>query len=476
MPRPGRRAQVLSCARESRISTTSGQHGEYGGVFDDSPLNYMRGGKRQRKVKKHFDPSEPPAPFSLKANNTRKQQKRVPKQSQLLAMEKKYQAIFELLHVKYQSDKGQVTNVEAETIARKWGVGSGPRLRSLCRQALNGDSLMAKKGRGRKCTVTNRDDISEFMEEKAAEWKFEFSLELMTQDVYDQFGVGCRSSITNIMDDWTKTKQSVKPFLTESHIESRLTWCQVRENTDFFSARKVCVHLDEKWFYAFRAGRVLYCPPGVEPPEFFALSKTQIPKLMYFGAVAPPNPDKGFDGKIGLWWVCEKKIAQRKGKFHARGEEYEVGTIMDGKKFVEMCIEKLLPAIKEKLKWASEVEVQMDSAGGHKVGTSVDILNDHCKRLRKPSITFVTQPTRSPDLNTLDLGTWNSIQANVPSVKYQRDSEKSIDERIHAEVLKAWKEYDGSRLLHNIYVTLSRVYKQVIEVKGGNVYKLRDKK
>ena len=141
--------------------------------------------------------------------------------------------------------------------------------------------------------------------------------------------------------------------------------------------------------------RVMYCPPGVEPPEVFALSKTQIPKLMYFGAVAPPFPKKGFDGKIGLWWVSENKVAKRSSKFHNKGDEYEVAATMDGEKFVAMCKEDLIPAIKSKLKFAKVVEVQMASAGGHKVGTSVDLLNAYCRNFRRPAIKFITQPTRS---------------------------------------------------------------------------------
>ena len=369
-----------------------------------------------------------------------------------------------------------MTNLKADEIASKWDVGTGPRLRSLCRQALKGESLAPKSGRGRKCSVSNRNDICEFMAERAAEWKFEFTVEVMTQSVRDQFDVGSTTSIGKIMKEWTKKRRSIQPFLTLQHMNDRLEWCQQRENVDFFDDNKVYCHIDEKWFYAFRAGRVMYCPPGVEPPEVFALSKSQIPKLMYFGAVAPPNPGKGFDGKIGLWWVSEKKVARNKSKFHQRGEEYDVATTMDGKKFVEMCKEKLIPAIKNKLKWANLVEVQMDSAGGHKVKTSVDILNDYCKRFRKPTIIFITQPTRSPDLNTLDLGTWNSIQSYVPTIKYQRNAQSTISDRIHAEVLKAWAEYDGMKLLHKIYNTLSKVYKSVIEVQGGNTYKLRSKK
>ena len=321
--------------------------------------------------------------------------------------------------------------------------------------------------------MTNRDDIAEFMVAQAAEWKFEFTFSLMTQTVKDKFGVGSDTSTCEMMQAWSKTKQSIQPFLTPTHIENRFKWCSERENVDFFDESKVSVHIDEKWFYAFRSGRVLYCPPNVEPPSVFALSKTQIPKLMYFGAIAPPNVERGFDGKLGLWWVSETKIAKRKSKYHEKGDVYETGVIMDGKLFVEMCKNNLIPEIRRKLKWTKLVEVQMDSAGGHKVLTSVDILNDYCKRFKKPAIIFITQPTRSPDLNCLDLGTWNSIQSYVPTVKYQRVSEKTISDRIHAEVLKAWEEYDGYNLIHNIYVTLSLVYKKVIEVQGRNVYKLR---
>jgi hypothetical protein len=56
---------------------------------------------------------------------------------------------------------------------------------------------------------------------------------------------------------------------------------------------------------------------------------------------------------------------------------------MDGDKFVEMCKDSLIPAIRGKLSWAKKVEVQMDSAGGHRVNESVNELNRHCARSKK---------------------------------------------------------------------------------------------
>ena len=306
----------------------------------------------------------------------------------VLDIEKKYQAILDLLSFKWTFGKGRVPNAKAAEIAKKWNVGTGPRLRFLCRQALNGESLQKKSGQGAKKTVSNRPDIHEFMCDQAKKWKFQFTLELMAGAVKDQFGVGSTTSVAEIMgaNEWSKKKQSIQPFLTLGHIANRLRWCEERLNVDFFQDEIVYVHIDEKWFYAFCNGQVMYCPPGVEAPSAFALSKTQIPKLMYFGAVAPPNPKKKFDGKLGLWRVSEKKTAQRNSKYHKAGDVYEIPTTMDGELFVEMCKELLIPSIRAKCKWAKSIEVQMDSAGGHKVNTSVDELQGGAKlsdRFRK---------------------------------------------------------------------------------------------
>jgi hypothetical protein len=57
-------------------------------------------------------------------------------------------------------------------------------------------------------------------------------------------------------------------------------------------------------------------------------------------------------------------------------------------------------------------------------------------------ISFVTQPTRSPDLNVLDLGIWNSLQSGVPTIKYDKAAEEPMNQRIIEKVEHMWDNYE----------------------------------
>ena len=109
----------------------------------------------------------------------------------------------------------------------------------------------------------------------------------------------------------------------------------------------------------------------------------------------------------------------------------------------------------------------------HKINTSVDELNAYCKSNSSwKKISFVTQPTRSPDLNVLDLGIWNSLQSGVPTVKYQKDAEVPMDQRIIAKIERMWADYDGTTKLTKIFRTLTLIYNAVIGAEGRNDFKL----
>ena len=191
---------------------------------------------------------------------------------------------------------------------------------------------------------------------------------------------------------------------------------------------------------------------------------------MFLGAVAAPRPSKGFDGKIGLFHVGEAYTAQRRSKYHERGEEYMVNINMDGDVFMDMMENEVVPAILKKCKWAKRVIVQFDSAGGHRVAESVDYLNA-VGATKKPQILFITQPSRSPDVNVLDLGIWRSMSSRVTTVKYDRSSSLSMDQRIINAVEEMWKEYDPN-VLHNIFVTLKLILYAIRDNNGGNNFKL----
>ena len=64
----------------------------------------------------------------------------------------------------------------------------------------------------------------------------------------------------------------------------------------------------------------------------------------------------------------EHKVSEER---RSNGPDHDNGW----KKFVEICKEQLIPAIKEKVgAWASKVIVQMDGAGGHKIKTSLKLV------------------------------------------------------------------------------------------------------
>jgi hypothetical protein len=446
---------------------TRGHAGKFG-ISSDSPILKTNDFKRtpmkpiayeplDRRRKKTSDPVAPRTPV---------------KELLLPDAERKYQAV-----LKYREEKSanndRLSNERTDALAKEFEM-TGQHLRALSKQ-VGSRSFNRKPGTGLKPSISNRKDIIEFMKSKAMEWEYEFNQRAMAEAVYQKFEVGSLSTIQNMMcsGGWSKSKIYIKPYLSADHELARLQWAESRKDFNFFSSEKVVVHIDEKYFYAFRSGKIIYVPKDCEPPTTAALSKTQIPKVMFFGAVAPPNASKNFDGRIGLWLVSQTKVAERNSKFHDRGDEYEVPAMMNGELFLRLCKDNLIPAMVEKLKWAKKIEVQMDSAGGHKINTSVDELNSYCQTKSKfKKICFVTQPTRSPDLNVLDLGIWNSLQSGVPSIKYDKSATEPMHERITTAVMRMWDDYDGTTKLTKIFRTLTLIYKAVIEANGRNDFKL----
>jgi hypothetical protein len=196
---------------------------------------------------------------------------------------------------------------------------------------------------------------------------------------------------------------------------------------------------------------------------------------MYLGAVAKPRPEHGFDGKIGLWVIGEEVTAKRSSKYYDKGDVHVVNITMDTDKFIEMCKKDVIPSILKKVTWKHRlVRVQLDNAGGHGVKRSIDELNAYCKE-KKYKIEFFTQPARSPDVNALDLGIWNSMQRQVDWVKYDTQAETSMADRIMANVLSMWESYESQALI-NIFELLPRIMQCIIDENGGNGYRLPRKK
>ncbi|GMF44142.1 unnamed protein product [Phytophthora fragariaefolia] len=80
-------------------------------------------------------------------------------------------------------------------------------------------------------------------------------------------------------------------------------------------------------------------------------------------------------------------------------------------------------------------------------------------------IEMTCQPPRSPDLNVLDLGIFNALQA----IQYRKDT-KNLDTMIDA-VNDAFDKISPS-IIDKSFVTLQKIMQCVIEKGGGNDYKL----
>ena len=85
----------------------------------------------------------------------------------------------------------------------------------------------------------------------------------------------------------------------------------------------------------------------------------------------------------------------------------------------------------------------MDSAGGHGINTSVRTLNETAAKQREtrqtaaplgphvPEVQFITQPSRSPDCNALDLAAWFSFSSRVERIAIEPDSSDRPKKMIH---------------------------------------------
>lgn len=82
-------------------------------------------------------------------------------------------------------------------------------------------------------------------------------------------------------------------------------------------------------------------------------------------------------------------------------------------------------------------------------------------------IEVVQQPAQSPDLNVLDLGIFRSLKCHVNSAKAKACS---LDELIDI-IETAYTTY-AAHTLRNIWATLLDVYREIIQHRGDNCFKM----
>ena len=486
----GRRRRRLHAKYAGKRSATSSKHHFRGGsrvfkwVARDSPLSAANLSDSPRLKR----PRTSSIPISINdsppVDNEAESDPEfvIPLMEDAPTVERRWRAVLIVIMRESKQNNLSLSRKQYDELALECSVGSGRSLERYVKNVKEGIPLTPKKPSGRRPLVL--EQVATFMIAVAAQFGYSFTTEVMATRVSAELNVGSPSTIRRALKakKWTKTRQSSRPYLTPENQQVRYSFCRQWLHvvtTDVFWR----IHIDEKWFFAFPKGRVLYCPPGVIPPLQRLTHKNHIPKVMFLGAIGEPTVL--FDGSVGIWPVVKMHTPKRASELHPRvnGElvPYLKSATMDASLFVEMIETKLIPAIIERAQrvlnehpdYRLTVYTQLDNAGGHGVGTSVDILNEKGANAHpRIRIHFHCQPPNSPDLNVLDLGAWYSIQKAVPSLVYDPSVPKSsLEDRIITTVQESFTAWNARAKCADLFQTLRAFQCEVIESEGNNLFK-----
>jgi hypothetical protein len=265
--------------------------------------------------------------------------------------------------------------------------------------------------------------------------------------------------------------RETKPMLSEKQKVARKLFANAHLKNDWAA----WVDIDEKWWYTVSLNEELKLPPGEKPAPLRVQSKSNIPKVMFLTAVARPNQTT--DGKIGMWRVSETKVAARKSKNHARGEEYPEDVTMTADLYFKMMTEKVFPAVRAAFPNKETVFIQHDGATPHTGKKMLERLNDAGSAFTSgPKLVVVLQPSNSPDFNICDLSFFRGLLAGgVRKFRRKAARQNVFDkEQLVADVMKAWRDYPPEQL-EKMWEYKHHIMAKVKEVNGDNVYDKRRK-
>lgn len=283
-----------------------------------------------------------------------------------------------------------------------------------------------------------------------------------------------KSTLSRYLDEMESKviTMRLKPKLTENHKLRRLEFVlnKIRPNGSLFKSFRNQVHIDESWFFLNTNGEFVRVFPGEETPEWLAVQhKSHIRKVMFLTVLALPRPEFDFDGKIGIWRVCEEVIASRKSKLHNRGDVYEQDCTVTSEWYRDCMVgdDGILATICKKMPWMERrcLYVQHDGAPGHNGKGNLQAFEDYISTIDF-NLKMDTQPAQSPDLNINDLGFYNSLKSRVNLTKDTGGSLQNMIDTVYEE----FDSYDA-KTLTRLWANLVENYRQIIEHLGGNAYK-----
>jgi hypothetical protein len=243
------------------------------------------------------------------------------------------------------------------------------------------------------------------------------------------------------------------------------------------------VHVDEKWFWLCKDGEKYILLDDEPTPQRSTKHKNYIEKVMFLCAQARPRHDyaagRHWDGKLGIWPIGHWELARRSSVNHPTGTPVWKNDSMDKKRYTEMMLDCVVPAILEK--WPAgeladpniTIRIQQDNAPAHPTPEDPFLLGELAKLwdpnevgvLTHDKITIYAQPPNSPDTNILDLGLFNAIQSD-----YWTFAPKNSGDIIKM-VEQTYKEYPAEKI-NRMFVTLQSIYDSIIVEHGDNHYKI----
>ena len=171
--------------------------------------------------------------------------------------------------------------------------------------------------------------------------------------------------------------------------------------------------------------------------------------------------------EIVIWRVSEPYTAKKKSKNYEKGEVYDKDCNMDAAFYPKMMLQKVYPAIRQKMAFADIATVQQDNASPHTCQNSIAILNrsGNYSRILDVKIQIEKQESNSPDTNGNDLAFFPSC-ASMVSKRKTRTLDMLVD-----EVTTCYDEYPSHKLAR-VFSYKNVVLNEIIKYKGNNTFKL----
>lgn len=167
------------------------------------------------------------------------------------------------------------------------------------------------------------------------------------------------SSFNNSGIILVRHSSSLKPTLKDANILHRYYFVLSMINrTSLFTRGNAVyldqmdrIHIDEKWFWICKDHEKYILVEGEDAPYRHVRHKNYMEKVMFLCAQARPRWDptarRMWDGKIGMWPIGRYSEAVRTSVNRPAGTKTWENETMDRKRYKEMLVDCLVPAIME---------------------------------------------------------------------------------------------------------------------------------